>query len=125
MPDESRPKYARERALFWLALALGLALLYASTRDAFGKFPTRLAEVIGTALILACVMDAFFRSLVTLVRARDHRDQDAFRALVDEQRASIEQFKQARETAQQLAPHLRAIEARLEKIEDALAGRPS
>jgi hypothetical protein len=123
MPDQAKPKYARERGLFWLALAAGLALLYVSTRDAFGKFPTKLAEGIGTALILACVMDAFFRSLVARVRARDYRDQDAFRKLLDEHKASFEQFTQARETAQQLTRPLAAIEARLDKIEGALAER--
>lgn len=40
MPGDSMPKYARERALFWLELAAGPALLDASTRGAFGKPPT-------------------------------------------------------------------------------------
>jgi len=123
MPDDSKPKYARERGLFWLALAVGLGLLYLSTRDRIGRFPTKLAEVIGTALILACVMDAFFRSLVALVRARDHRDQDARRALLAGWAARKAEYREADATAQELSGPLRAIEARLEKIEDALAER--
>ena len=72
MPDGTAPRYQRERLTFWVALFVGLRLLYWSSETGLPKFWEKLTESVGEALILACVIDFFFKGVVAEARLRDH-----------------------------------------------------
>lgn len=122
MTDDSQPRYFRERLLFAAALIAGLLLLYLSTKEALGKFPSKLSEALGTAFILACVMDVFFRMLVRKVRSRDREAEDeAIELLRDRaRRRSQNEAERTSEMYERVARSLEACETRLNHIDRAL-----
>jgi hypothetical protein len=82
MPGDTAPRYQRERLTFWVALFVGLGLLYWSSETGLPKFWEKLSASVGEALILACVIDFFFKGVRAEARLRDHQTQDEFRKLL-------------------------------------------
>lgn len=116
MPDDTAPRYQRERLTFWVALFVGLGLLYWSSETGLPKFWEKLTASVGEALILACVIDFFFKGVLAEARLRDHQTQDEFRKLLggwDKWKADRE-LQEPWERAQRT---LAAIEEKLDRLD--------
>jgi hypothetical protein len=116
MPDDTAPRYQRERLTFWVAFFVGLGLLYWSSVADLPKFWDKLTESVGQALILACVIDFFFKGVVAQARLRDHKTQDDLRQVLGGWKKWMAD-RELQEPWERTQRALAAIEEKLERLD--------
>ena len=118
-----RDRYPKERATLLVTLVVGVVLLWYSVQLKDPDFWHKFAEVVGTALVLVVVIDVFYNELLYFVRWWDRKIQLEMKGLLAEQhdRRLAETMKQEAEALARAPEPMRALGAKIDRIDLALA----
>jgi len=113
--EEFQTPYAVERLVLVLAFVIGIALVWVSVSFEAHKLLAKLAEAIGTALLVAAAVDVFFNYVRSAARTYDRRTTNELRAAVQ----GMSQWLADRKHAQQ-EEQLHDIQTTVKQLSDDL-----